>query len=219
MSWTEWPCKCPILTILTKSEYHENLLSDNPLSLLSMVIFFSFLKTKMIQKIPNETFLRITWYFLPRPWMRISNLFTNQKQRLPGFWMRTNQVLSNQSWLRCTLQSKNMKHIFPRESISFKIVCPFIAQSVSWSVGCTMGRMTMKLTPWVTHLLAPHCSRRSRAPLRLFVHSLTRSFRSSWERSFCLSIECIDFIQIQPTVDPRLTGRLVFFPPPSPLFV
>ena len=107
-------------------------------------------------------------------------------------------------------------HIFPRESISFKIVCPFIAQSVSWSVGCTMGRMTMKLTPWVTHLLAPHCSRRSRAPLRLFVHSLTRSFRSSWERSFCLSIERIDFIQIQPTVDPRLTGRLVFFPPPSP---
>ena len=68
----------------------------------------------------------------------------------------------------------------------------------------------------LTHLLAPHCSRRSRAPLRLFVHSLTRSFRSSWERSFCLLIERVDFIQIQPTVDPRLTGRLVFFPPPSP---
>ena len=165
MSWTEWPCKCPILTILTKSEYHENLLSDNPLSLLSMVIFFSFLKTKMIQKIPNETLLRITRYFLPRPWMRISNLFTNQKQRLPGFWMRTNQVLSYQSWLHCTVKSKNMKNIFPRKSISFKIVCPFIAQSVSWSVGCTMARMTMKSTRRVLcHSL-----------VRLLARSLTRS--------------------------------------------
>ena len=47
---------------LTMFEYHENLLSDSPLSLLSTVNFFSFLKTKMIQKIPNETFLRITQY-------------------------------------------------------------------------------------------------------------------------------------------------------------
>ena len=39
-----------------------------------------------------------------------------------------------------------MKHIFPRESICSKIVCPFIAQFVSWSLGCTMGRMTMQLT-------------------------------------------------------------------------
>ena len=61
----------------------------------------------------------------------------------------------------------------------------------------SVGRLTMKWTREVgtgpfappfprslaplTHLLALHCSLRSRAPLRSF----TRSLRSSWERSFC----------------------------------
>ena len=48
--------------ILTRAKYHENLLKDSPLSLLSVVKFFSSLETKMILKTPNETFLRITRY-------------------------------------------------------------------------------------------------------------------------------------------------------------
>ena len=48
--------------ILIMTKYHENLLNDSPLSLLSVVKFFSSLETKMIIKIPNETFFRITRY-------------------------------------------------------------------------------------------------------------------------------------------------------------
>ena len=48
--------------ILTMTRYHENLLRDDPLSLLSVVNSFSSLETKMILKIPNETLLRITLY-------------------------------------------------------------------------------------------------------------------------------------------------------------
>ena len=48
--------------ILTMTKHHENLPRDSPLSLLSMVEFCSSLETKMILKIPNETFLRITQY-------------------------------------------------------------------------------------------------------------------------------------------------------------
>ena len=48
--------------ILTMAKYHENLLRDSPLSLLFIVKFFSSLETKMVVKIPNETFLRITRY-------------------------------------------------------------------------------------------------------------------------------------------------------------
>merc|ERR1711989_89662 len=44
------------------AKHHENLLRDSPLSLLSIVNFFSSLETKMILKIPNETFLKITRY-------------------------------------------------------------------------------------------------------------------------------------------------------------
>ena len=61
--WLIWPVKCLILMILTMAKYHENLHRDSTLSLLSMVKFFSSLETKMIQKIPNETLLRITRYF------------------------------------------------------------------------------------------------------------------------------------------------------------
>ena len=45
---------------LTMTKYHENLLRDSPLSLLSIVFFYSFLATKMMLKIQNETFKRIT---------------------------------------------------------------------------------------------------------------------------------------------------------------
>ena len=48
--------------ILTMAKYHENLLRDSPLPLLSMVNFLSSFETKMILKIPTETFLRITRY-------------------------------------------------------------------------------------------------------------------------------------------------------------
>ena len=61
--WLIWPFKCLILVILTIAKYHENLLKDSTLSLLFIVKFFSFLKTKMILKTPNETFLKITQYF------------------------------------------------------------------------------------------------------------------------------------------------------------
>ena len=47
---------------LTMTKHHENLLRYSTLSLLSMIKLFSSLETKMILKIPNETFLRITWY-------------------------------------------------------------------------------------------------------------------------------------------------------------
>ena len=49
--------------ILTITKCHENLLRDSPSYLLSVVKFFSFLETKKVLKIPNETFLRITRYF------------------------------------------------------------------------------------------------------------------------------------------------------------
>ena len=39
------------------TKYHENLLRDNFLSLLSVVKFFSSLETKMVLKIVNETFI------------------------------------------------------------------------------------------------------------------------------------------------------------------
>ena len=52
--------------ILTMTKYHENLLRDSPLSSLSIVRIFSSLETKMILKIPNETFSRITRYLDPR---------------------------------------------------------------------------------------------------------------------------------------------------------
>ena len=48
--------------ILTMTKYHKNSLKDSPLSLLSIVKFFSSLETEMILKLPNETFLRITRY-------------------------------------------------------------------------------------------------------------------------------------------------------------
>ena len=48
--------------ILTVTKYHENLLKVSSLSLLSMVKFLSSLETKIVLKIPNETFLRITRY-------------------------------------------------------------------------------------------------------------------------------------------------------------
>jgi len=48
--------------ILTMTKYHENLLSDSPLSLLFIAKFFSSLETKMVLKTLNKTFLRITLY-------------------------------------------------------------------------------------------------------------------------------------------------------------
>jgi len=60
--WLIWPFECLILMILTMTKYHEYLLRDSPLPSLSIVIFFTSLETKMIQKILNETFLRITRY-------------------------------------------------------------------------------------------------------------------------------------------------------------
>ena len=41
---------------------------------------------------------------------------------------------------------------------------------------------------------------RSRALLHSFIRLLTHSLWSSWERDFCLQIECVDFIQSQLTV-------------------
>ena len=66
---TLWPFECLILMILIMTKYDENLLKDSPLSLLSLVIFFSFLKIKMIAKLPSETFLRITRYHIFLLWM------------------------------------------------------------------------------------------------------------------------------------------------------
>ena len=52
------------------AKYHENLLKDSTLSLLFTVKFFSSLETKMILKIPYETFLKITLYMLVK---KVSN--------------------------------------------------------------------------------------------------------------------------------------------------
>ena len=61
--------------ILTMAKYHENLLKDSPLSLLSVVKCFSSLETKMILKAPNETFLRITRYLFCL-WCNISSWYS-----------------------------------------------------------------------------------------------------------------------------------------------
>ena len=52
--------------ILTMTKYHENLLREGTLSLLAIVKLFSFLETKMILQIPEETFLWITRYLNER---------------------------------------------------------------------------------------------------------------------------------------------------------
>ena len=77
-----------------------------------------------------------------------------------------------------------------------------------------MGWNCMKSTRRVLgylllHSLAPHCSLRSRAPLRSFVRprtplhsfvrSLAHSLQSTWESDLCLWIECINFMRFQPT--------------------
>ena len=54
--WQIWPFECLISMILTITKYQESLRGDSTLSLLSVVNFFSSLETKMIPKIPNETF-------------------------------------------------------------------------------------------------------------------------------------------------------------------
>ena len=77
----------------------------------------------------------------------------------------------------------------------------------------TVARMTMKSTRRVlghslaplTHSLAPHCSLRSRAPLRSFVpshRSLTHSGAHGKETyELNLRIESVDFMVFRPTVD------------------
>ena len=72
--WLIWPFTCLILMILTTTKYHENLLRDSLLYLLFMVKFFSSLETKMVLKISNKTFLRITRYLLTCPWERGNQL-------------------------------------------------------------------------------------------------------------------------------------------------
>ena len=52
----------------------------------------------------------------------------------------------------------------------------------------------------LTHLVAPHFSLRSRAPLRSFVYSLAHLLPSSWEIDLCLLNERVDFMQLKPTV-------------------
>ena len=62
--------------ILTMTKYHENLLRDSPLSLLSIVKLFSSLETKKVQKVRNETFLRITRYHLQFDYMKLLSVIT-----------------------------------------------------------------------------------------------------------------------------------------------
>ena len=95
-----WPFKCLISMILTMTKYHENLLRDSPLSLLSVVKFLSSLETKKVLKIPNETFLRITRYKkegrktrkakenkIQRPWqVKIKISVTNTGKELLTEW-------------------------------------------------------------------------------------------------------------------------------------
>ena len=64
-----WLIKCVIMMILTMTKYHGNLVRDSSLSLLAIVKFFSSLETKMILKIPNKSFLKITQYMEPK-WKR-----------------------------------------------------------------------------------------------------------------------------------------------------
>ena len=55
-----WPSKCPVLIMS-----FQNIMkpcSGIAFSLLSVVIFFSFLETKKVLKKPNKTFLKITRY-------------------------------------------------------------------------------------------------------------------------------------------------------------
>ena len=75
--WLIWSFECLILMILTMTKYHENLLRDSPLSLLSIVKFFSSLETKMVLKIPNETFLRNTLYPLYVLQLRMTHSFAD----------------------------------------------------------------------------------------------------------------------------------------------
>ena len=50
---------------------------------------------------------------------------------------------------------------------------------------------------------------RSAALIRSLTHSLTHSILSSWERGFCLWLECVDIIAFESTVEPFLSlGQL-----------
>ena len=57
--WLIWPFRCLVFMFLTVTKYHENFAFYRK--------FLSSLGTKIILKIPSETFLRITRYILMDP--------------------------------------------------------------------------------------------------------------------------------------------------------
>ena len=92
----------------------------------------------------------------------------------------------------CSLRShatafvRSLTHPFAPEHVGhWNIVCPMCPQS-QWndyeinakSTGPFTHPLARSLTPH-THSLSPHCSLRSRAPLRSFVRSLARPFTRS----------------------------------------
>ena len=65
--------------ILTIAKYHESLLKDSTLSLLSVVEFFTSSESKTILKLSNETFLKITRYQLDQ--YHASNVIKQKRMR------------------------------------------------------------------------------------------------------------------------------------------
>ena len=102
--------------ILAMTKYHENLLRGSPLSLLFMAKIFSSLQTKMVLKIPNETFV-----FRRNGFIEGKSVLTTYKSRTgkkkPGkeAIMRQHRGLNDKTQnydkqlLRCTVGRKAMK--------------------------------------------------------------------------------------------------------------
>ena len=103
--------------ILTITKYHKNLLRDSPLPSLSIVKFLSSLETKMILKIPNETFLRITRY-------NYNNSITQENERISSLYsVRLVQSDSN---------APNIRSFFYKVTVTTK-------QEETWSSFLILG--------------------------------------------------------------------------------
>ena len=91
------------------TKYHENLLKVSPLYLLSMVKFLSSLETKIVLKVPNETFLRITRYIFPHPYFFYLHLLYSPTSSLAFFSLLFSSIASFITICLCLFSSNSFK--------------------------------------------------------------------------------------------------------------
>ena len=133
--WLILPFECLILMILTMAKYHKSLLKDSTLSLLCIVKFFSSLETKMIQKRPNETFLRDTLYLanLPMPHLVFSDWGLSRRHQVS--YHKTYRNDKNTCWQKRIENIKFYdKDIFILSSQFSGFILNGASQKVEWMI-------------------------------------------------------------------------------------